>query len=366
MLNKKLLLGTVLSLAVLLSACSSDDYEETETVTSAVTTAAVTTVPSETTETTTVSEAGEYEQGLVFFVQPIIEQYDEYDKWNLADWECRDTEVLRDYHYDNEWHYRKELIFAFSNYTDESVTVESIQIVDYITAEPVSFTDGSDTLDIDFTVRPLHKTDYLLRAEDFDYSACESGIYVAVVNSGSGRDRMEFFIDNSEVREETFTRVFEENKDFLGDWLGTVGYAPTFLTEEQQKIFAKACARMYEFFWFDSCLTEEYVSTHTTDDFVGLFTDVFTEEYTRRLIKDRYLDENGNLRAYYGGGRGSALTYQGHCFLPVSADEDQISFKAVVIHAHSDNPYEVWFEETEYHMVNTENGWRVFEFETWN
>lgn len=364
MLNKKILLGTVLSTAVLFSACSSDEYEETET-----TTAAVTTVPSETTETTettTVQEARKNEQGLVFFVQPLIEQYDEYDDWSLAEWQPRDTEVLHGDHYDREWDYRKELIFAFSNYTDEPVTVESIQITKQYSFEPLKFTDGSDTLNINFTVQPGHKTDYVLRAEDFNYSSCDSGIYRVSVKSDLGYDNREFFIDNSEVREETFTRVFEENKDFLGDWLGTVGYAPAFLTEEQQEIFAKACARMYEFFWFDSCLTEEYASTHTADDFIGLFTDVFTEEYARRLIEERYLDENGNLKAYYGGGRGSDITYEGHCFLPVSADEDQVSFKAAVIHAHGDNPYEVWFDEREYHMVNTENGWRVFEFETWN
>lgn len=374
MLNRKFLLGTVLSTAVLLSACSTDEYEETETTTAATTTAAVTTVPSETTETTetsTETEAREYEQGLVFFVQPIIEQYDEYDDWSLAEWQPRDTDVLYgECHYDREWDYRKELIFAFSNYNEYPVTIESIKILncgqDY---KPVSFTNGSDTLNINFTVQPGHKTDYILRAEDFDYSACESGIYRAIVKEENDQYDMEFFIDNSEIYEETFPLLMMP--DWVEDpetWIGreNVGIAPTFLTEEQQEIFAKACARMYEFFWYDAYLSEEYVSTHTVDDFVGLFTDVFTEEYARRLIKERYLDENGNLQAYYGGGRGSDITYEGHCFLPVSADEDQITFKAVVIHAHSDVPYKVWFEELEYHMVNTEDGWRVFDFKTWN
>lgn len=370
MLNRKFLLGTVLSTAVLLSACSTDEYEETETTTAATTTAAVTTVPSETTETTetsTETEAREYEQGLVFFVQPIIEQYDEYDEGNLSDWQPRDTEVMRDYHYDNERDYRKELIFAFSNYTDEPVTVESIQIVDYSTSEPVSFADGSDTLNIDFTVQPLHKTDYLLEAEDFDYSACKSGRYIAVVNSGLGHDSMDFFIDNSELYEEIFPLLMMP--DWVDDpetWIGreNVGIAPTFLTEEQQKIFAKACARMKEFFWLSSYLSEEYAETHTADDFIGLFTDVFTEEYARRLIQGSYLDENGNLQAA-DGGKGGNIFYCGHCFFPVSSDEDQVSFKAVIVYSHTDNPYEIWFDERDYHMVNTKDGWRVFEFEPW-
>ena len=366
MVSKKFLFGAILGTALCLSSCYSDENEVTETTalttsaTAEVTTTAVTTVSeiTEPFETVTEYEAGEHEQGLVFFVQPIIEQYDEYDEWNLSGWQSRDTDVIHGCHYDGEWKYRKELIFVFSNYTDEPVTVESIQIVDYITAEPVSFADGSDSLNIDFTVQPGHKTDYLLQAEDFDYSACESGIYVAAVHSDLGYDRMEFFIDNSELYEETFPQIWNGGE--------VTGFAPTFLTEEQQKVFAKAHARMQEFFWCDSFVPKEYVDAHTADDFIGLFTDVFTGEYARRLAQGyNIIDENGDLQAG-GGGRGSDITYEGHCFLPVSSDEDQASFKAVVIHAHGDDPYKVWFEETEYHMVNTENGWRVFDLEIWN
>lgn len=363
MLNKKFLLGVTLSMALCLSSCYNDNEENTETTAATgVTTAAVTTVTSETTaeETTTEYDEENHESGLVFFVQPIIEQYDEYDDWNLANWECRDTEVRRGDHYDGEWNYRKELIFVFSNYTDEPVTIDSIQIFPEF-GEAVNFTNGSDTLNINFTVQPMHKTDYLLKAENFDYSACESGIYTVAVNFGTDRHSMDFFIDNSEVREETFTKVFDDNEN----WLGTVGYAPTFLTEEQQKIFSKACARMYEFFWYDGYLSEEYASTHTANDFIGLFTDVFTEECVRRLAQESYIDEIGNLQAG-GFGRGSDITYEGHCFLPVSDDDDQVAFKAVVIHAHTDNPYEVWFEEIKYNMVNTKDGWRVFQFDLWN
>lgn len=364
MFNKKFLLCVTLSMALCLSSCYNDNEEITETTVSAtVTTAAVTTAPETTTtteETTAEQETVNPEKGLVFFVQPIIEQYDEYDDRNLADWECRDTEVRRGDHYDGEWEYRKELIFAFSNYTDEPVTIDSIQITRGF-GEAVSFTDGSDTLRINFTVQPLHKTDYLLKAEDFDYSACESGIYTAMVNFDNERLGMEFFIDNSELYEETFTKIFEES------WGGDIGFAPDFLTEEQQKVFAKACARMFEFYWSDGYLSEEYANTHTADDFIGLFTDAFTEEYAKRLAQEKgFIDENGNLVSYNGGGRGTDITYEGHCFLPVSADEDQVSFKAVIIHAHGDVPYKVWFDETEYHMVNTKDGWRVFQFDLWN
>lgn len=364
MVSKKFLFGAILGTALCLSSCYSDENEVTETTaltTSATAEVTTTAETYETTETTTSYDTGNPEEGLVFFVQPIIEQYDEYNERNLSDWHCRDTDVKREYHYDDEWDYRKELIFAFSNYTDEPVTVDSIQIIRETNSEPVSFTDGSDTLNIDFTVQPLHKTDYLLQAEDFNYSACESGVYVAVVKSNLDYYRMEFFIDNSEVREETFTKVFEGN----GGLLGTTGIAPTFLTEEQQEIFAKACARMREFYWYDGYLSEEYADTHTADDFIELFTDVLTEEYARRLAQGTYIDENGDLQAV-DSGKGGDIFYCGHCFFPVSADENQVSFKAVVIHAHIDNPYEVWFDEREYHMVNTENGWRVFECEPWD
>ncbi|MBD5144425.1 MAG: hypothetical protein HDT21_00665 [Ruminococcus sp.] len=385
MLNKKFLLGTILSMAICFSACSNGSSEATETSGESVTAAEETTSAESESKSTVepisepeppavnaedVTEAsydtGNPETGLVYFIQPVIEQYDEYDDWSLADWECRDTEVMRDYHYDNEWKYRKELIFVFSNYTDEPVTIDSIQIVRQSDGTLVSFADGSDTLDIDFTVQPLHKTDYLLKAEDFDYSACESGIYNAVVNIGLEGYGREFFIDNSELYEETFPSVFV-SEAASDDWWGReyTGAAPTFLTEEQQKIFAEAHARMSEFFWWDGYLSKEYADTHTADDFIELFTNVLTEDYARELAQERYIDENGNLVSH-DGGRGSNIFYYGHCFFPVSSDDEQVTFKATVIYCHSDNPYAVGFEEINYHMVNTENGWRVDNFDLWN
>ena len=382
---KKILLGIILSMTVCLSACSNGNAEITETSAESVTAAEVTT-PEESENksaaepideleppavdaedvTETSYDTGNPETGLVYFIQPIIEQYDEYDDWNLADWECRDTDVMRDYHYDGEWHYRKELIFVFSNYTDEPVTVDSIQIIRQSDGASISFADGSDTLDIDFTVQPLHKTDYLLKAEDFDYTACESGIYNAVVNIGLEGYGREFFIDNSELYEETFPSVFV-SEAASDNWWGReyTGAAPTFLTEEQQKIFAEAHARMSEFFWWDGYLSKEYADTHTTDDFIGRFTNVFTEDYARELAQERYFDENGNLVSH-DGGRGSNIFYCGHCFFPVSSDDEQVTFKATVIYCHSDNPYAVGFEDINYHMANTENGWRVDHFDLWN
>ncbi|MDE7303867.1 MAG: hypothetical protein K2N60_11175 [Oscillospiraceae bacterium] len=386
MLNKKFLLGIILSMAVCFSACSNGNAEVTETSAESVTAAEVTTSaeseiqsavepisepehPAVDAEDVTEAayDTGNPETGLVYFIQPVIEQYDEYDDRNLADWECRDTDVMRDYHYDGEWKYRKELIFVFSNYTDEPVTIDSIQIVRESDGALVSFADGSDTLDIDFTVQPLHKTDYLLKAGDFDYSACESGIYNAVVNVGLEGYGREFFIDNSELYEETFPSVFV-SEAASDDWWGReyTGAAPTFLTEEQQKIFAEAHARMSEFFWWDSFLPENYAETHTADDFIGRFTDVFTEDYVRQLSQGMYINDDGTLRIFSGGGRGSNIFYCGHCFFPVSSDDEQVTFKATVIYCHSDNPYAVGFDEKNYHMVNTENGWRVDHFDLWN
>lgn len=380
--SKNILLSAVLAAALCFSACSEQNAEQTETISDTVTAISEVTGISENeieheteddpseapaVNADDVTEAEDYdtdspETGLVYFIQPMIEQYDEYDEWNLAVWECRDTDVLRGWHYDDEWKYRKELIFVFSNYTDEPVTVDSIQIIRESDGTLMSLADGSNVLDINFTVQPGHKTDYLLRAEDFDYSACESGIYNAIVNVGLEGYGREFFINNSELYEETFTKVFSGQEN----WYGTEGFAPAFLTEEQQKVFAKANARMYEFFWFDSCLSTEYANTHTVDDFIELFTDVFTEEYAKELAQERYIDENGDLVSFYGGGRGSNISYFGHCFLPVSSDDEQVTFKAVITYCHGDNPYEIWFEETDYHMVNTENGWRVDKFSIWN
>lgn len=381
-------LPALLSLSVLFTACSVKDTpdtkvsgktvlettSETEAESSSVTESI--SVSESTTESTeeSVTEAAETsseteetaetddpweipETGLVYFIQPEIKQYDEYDDWHLADWECRDTEVKRGYHSDGEWNYTKELIFVFSNYTDEPITVDSIQI-NKDGGEVMKFANGESVLEIDLTVQPMHKTDYLLKAEDFDYSACESGIYNTVANVGLEGYGGTFFINNGELYEETVEAVFDRDRPYTG-------IAPDFLTEEQQAVFAKACVRMEEFFWCDGCLAESYAKINDADDFIGLFTDVFTEDYVRQLAQGTYFDEDGELIAG-GFGRGSDISYFDHCFFPISSDEEQVTFKAVVVHCHGDSPYNVWFDEKNYHMVNTENGWRVDLFEVWN
>lgn len=285
------------------------------------------------------------EEGLVFFVQPSISQRDEDS--TVDDWECRDTEVLHDFHYDGEWNYSKELIFVFSNYTDEPVTIDSINIVSDAEDTPVKFNDGSLFLDINLTVQPQHKTDYVLRAEDFDYSACESGIYHAVANiglEGYGRD---FFINNSACT------LFEPYV-----------YAPTFLNEEQQQIFAQAHTTMRDWFWCITMMHPSYSEAHTPDDFMTMLKEVFTKEYAKELAAI-YIDEDGNFQNT-GGERGGDISYHSHCFIPVSADENKVEFKAVATYAHPDNPYKVRFVDKHFVMLRTENGWRVDRFDIWS
>lgn len=387
MFNRKIL---AIALSILcLTACSANNNvqhtsvsETTMTVTSsaettanvvteAVTTTKITTEETveETTETTEAAENSwrNPEDGLVFFVQPSICQRDEAS-W-VDNWECRDTEVLRDFHYDGEWQYTKELIFVFSNYTNEPVTIDSINIVNDAENALVSFTDGSLFLDINLTVQPMHKTDYILRAEDFDYSACESGIYNAVANVGLEGYGRKFFINNCELYAESYTSQkftsYNEETDERAPSVFNV-YAPTFLNEEQQKIFAKADGVMSDWLWTDNSVSPEYSEAHSADDFMAMLYEVFTEEYANELIADcNYIDENGNLQSV--GGRGSNIMYHDHYFVPVSADENKVEFKAVVIFAHSDNPYNIGFDD-DYHyvMLNTENGWRVDRFDLWN
>lgn len=317
-------------------------------------------------ETTAIkNNTGNHEDGLVYFVQPSITLYPRYKQ--LDDWECRDSEVLRDYHYDREWNYCKELIFAFSNFNDEPVTIDNIQIIRNSDGEPMKFTDGSDALNIDFTVQSLHKTDYLLEVENFDYFACESGVYTAVANFGTESYTQEFYINNCELYSEkhiheNYWKIDDDGNMVFSEY---DVFAPTFLTEEQQHIFAQAHGVMSDWFWCSSFMRESYRSTHTPDDFMQLLYSVFTEEYANELSKI-YIDENGNY-VDNGGDRGSNICYFDHCFIPVSADENTVEFKAVVTYCHSDNPYEVSFDDNfHYVMKNTENGWRVDRFDVWN
>lgn len=322
--------------------------------------------PEETTEEAVDDfDTGNPEEGLVYFVQPSISQ--DSEKSSVDTWECRDGDVMRDYHYDGEWNYRKELIFAFSNYTDEPVTVDSIQIVRDSDGVPMSFTDGSDTLDIDFTVEPLHKTDYLLKSADFDYSACESGIYRTVVDFGGEKSEFRFFIDNCGLYSEKHTEEGCSGSDENGT-LVTYEYdvyAPTFLTDEQRHIFAQASGIMGDWFWADRYMPKVYAEAHTTDDFMEMLYGVFTKEFADKLAKD-YIGEDGEF-LLGGGGRGTDIFYFDHCFIPVSSDENTVEFKAVVISCHPDSPYDVSFND-DYHyiMKNTEDGWRVDRFDLWN
>lgn len=385
MFNKKFI-AIALSMLCLTACSANNDVQQTSVskttttvatsaettaivVTEAVTTTEITTeeTAEETTETTEAAENSwrNPEDGLVFFVQPSICQRDEESR--VDDWECRDTEVLRDFHWDGEWWYAKELIFAFSNFTDEPVTIDNLQIIRMADSEPMKFTDGSDVLNIDFTVQSLHKTDYLLEAESFDYSACESGIYKAVATFGNESYEQEFFINNCALYTESYTSQkftsYNEETDERNPSVFNV-YAPAFLSEEQQKIFAKADGVMSDWFWTDQSMPEEYSSAHNADDFMAMLYEVFTEKYANELAAE-YIDENGNLQSV--GDRGSNIMYHDHCFVPVSADENKVEFKAVVIFAHIDNPYNLSFDDDfHYVMLNTENGWRVDRFDLWN
>lgn len=364
-------------LTIFLSSCSSEEQStQTDTQISLNSDSETTPTASNDTEETTVSLiesigetttehniTGNPEDGLVYFVQPSIILYPRYPL--LDAWECRDSEVLRDFHYDGEWDYCKELIFAFSNYTDEPVTVDSIQI--FCGDKPVSFTNGADTLDINFTVQPLHKTDYLLLSEDFDYSACESGIYRTVVNIGGEKSERKFFINNCGLSVEKHVMLNYWGKDDNGNTLFHEYdvFAPTFLNEEQQHIFAQANGVMLDWFWCDHHMPQDYVDKHTPDDFLQMLYGVFTKEYADELAK-YYIDENGEF-LQSDGARGSNICYFDHCFIPVSSDENTVEFKAVVTYCHSDNPYDISFDDDfHYVMKNTEDGWRVDRFDVWN
>lgn len=379
MFNRKIL-AIALSMLCLTGCASDNDIQQTnvsETTTAMETTTAKTTTVTESpieedivdeikTEATVIrSPYANPEQGLVFFIQPSISQLDEDSYYD--DWTPRDTAVKHEYHYEDEWNYTKELVFVFSNYNEVPVTIDSIEIRNAY-GENMTFANGSDSLGINFTVQPGHKTDYLLRSEIFNYSACESGRYIAHINVGDEVSTREFFINNCSVYSETHISEnyisFDEETGELLHHEYTV-YAPDFLTEEQQKIFAKAHGTMWDWFWCEHYMPEAYTDTHTTEDFMAMLYGIFTEEYANKLAAV-YIDENGNLMNL-DGARGANITYFDHCFFPISADENRVEFKAVVTYCHSDNPYEVSFEDDfRYVMVNTENGWRVERFDVWN
>lgn len=273
------------------------------------------------------------ETDVIFYAQPFL-----ITSANEEPWECRTSEVGYSSPYP-EWIHFSSLICVFSNYSDTIKTVDSVQLYRIYDGEtPILFTNGSETLKINFEIQPMKKVDFELSDEMLDYSTLETGIYKVVFTVGDEKLEQRFSVSGSST--------------------------PDFLTDEQLDIYTKAFEITNGYFGCSTYLSEEMIANTTAEEFLARICEGYTYNYAVEKCTGKYLDENGNLQAT-SGDRGGDISQFDEFFLPVYSDEDEVLFQNIVTHAHEDNPYFVWFETLNYRMVKTDDGWRFDNFQIW-
>ena len=274
------------------------------------------------------------ESDVIFYTQPFLVL-----SANEEAWECRTTEISYSSPYP-EWRHLSSLICVFSNYSDTVKTIESAQLFRiYGGEQPILFTNGTDTLKLNFELPSMKKTDFELSDEMLDYSALEAGVYKIVFTVGDEKLEQQFSISGSST--------------------------PAFLTEEQLGVYEKAFEITNGYFGCSTYLPESALETMTADDFLEKICEGYTYDFAVSMAtKHGYLDENGNLQAT-SSDRGGDISQFDEFFLPVYSDENEVLFQNIATHAHEDNPYLIWFETLNYRMVKTDDGWKFDNFQLW-
>ncbi len=240
----------------------------------------------------------------------------------------------------NSWLDTSELVNVFSNFTDETQTVNSLEIYRDNGGEltEIPFSDGNTSFNVNIEITPKTDYDLVIPKDIFPYDKCETGIYKIEFETSYGTLSSKFFIDNTNGLD--------------------------FLTDEQKEIFDKAKEITSSYFGCSYYLSEEYAAEHTVEEFLAPIREAYTDDYAYSKALGMYIDENGELAATLAD-RGSDITLQYVCFAPVYSDDNEVTFKFISIHGHEDYPYFSWYEERNFHMVKTENGWRFDKFPTW-
>lgn len=234
--------------------------------------------------------------------------------------------------------YKTVMSFIYNN-SDSDITIDSVEVLR--DGEQVYFTNGSSSLETDFTVPMGESMEFALEENVFDYAYAETGIYTVVYHYGDEFLTADFMIDRSENGK------------------------PDFLSDEQYEAFEKAAEYMGSNFSVSYHLSEEYASSHTPNEFAEQFYDAFTAEFTEELIA-YYVDESGNLKAV-DADRGSDITLCGYSLYPISVTDSEVIMLPIAAHYSEDKSYKPWYSVTgeSIKLVLTDNGWRVDGFSPW-
>lgn len=282
-------------------------------------------------------------------------------------WEEQDVDKTA---YLASWTYHGSLVSTFTNFTEEDKTVTSVRIFredgDSVTEMP--FADGSTLKNIELAVKAGEKADFDISEDIFPFTACGSGVYKIEFECGGEKLVQSFAINNSGINYETVASYTEVWKDrtLYGSRQADDGTnsitAPGFLDDEQREAFKSAFVITSLCFGSSGMLPDDYFDSHTEEEFYSVYCKGYTRDFARsKLEYYGFLDENGKLCTHLWDGGGDP-TYAGEVFVPIYSDENEALFKAVIIHCHDSSPYKIEFEERNFHMVNTEDGWKFDNF----
>ncbi len=229
-----------------------------------------------------------------------------------------------------------------TNVTEENCTAQTLEIYRIISDEwnPVTFTNEDTSLKINLAVDSGSAIDYELSSKDFDYANAEAGRYKAVFTcSDNSKMEMQFYM-SSPKNEIT-----------------------SILNEDQNAAYEKALEITNTYFGHFIRLSEEYASSHTAEDFLDILRDGYTDNYALDKASGVYI-EDSKLISRFGHLPGIITSYFND-FSIIYSDDNQVSFKCTVVHFHEDNPYFIWYESKNYHMVKTDDGWKFDLFQLW-
>ena len=280
-----------------------------------------------------------------------------------------DAKTDGEFGYPQSWGYKGSLVSTFTNLTKETQNLTSVRIFresnGVVTEMP--FADGSTSLDIDITINSGEKTDFDISEDMFPFSACETGIYSIEFDCGGERLLQQFTIDNNGVYNETV----EADADIWDRYLNGARMAddgtysidvPAFLDGEQREAFKSAFVITSLCFGSSGYLPQEFFDKHTEEEFFADYCKGYTYDYAYSKLKYyNFIDENGKLRAGSWDG-GSDPSHFGDVFIPLYSDENEVLFKSIIIHSHDLSPSQVQFEEVNFHMIKTEDGWKFDSF----
>lgn len=291
-------------------------------------------------------------EGLVFYTSfDVISGYPE------EKWECQTGGAVSRYSGGRFglWEHHSSLVCRFSNFTDKPQTAGYVSIFknDGVQLMPMKFLDGSTEKKIDFAVQANGNADFDINEEIFDFGSCEAGIYKVVFDFDGGKYEQMFFVETA-----------YDEADYENGYKNYNKITLDFLTDEQNEVFRKAYEVTEKYFGCSAHLTQEYIDRHTTEDFLAPICEAYTYDYAYSQSLGRYINENGEL-APIDGDRGGDITLRDAFFIPVYLGEDEVIFKVTGIHGHEDDQYHVWFEESNFHMVKTDEGWRFDKFSLW-